>query len=374
HSDRNGVERNDGREGVERGKADGSVKDLGGEGGSKCLSTVPTGGSGPEKSRELAMKGRGCMAVATAIKLVTLLVALLNVAVLWYRDYDVRIGGLCLGRGRCVRTATQMALVSVAKLTAGALYPSILCSILSKCFATRYLLHHSWLALVVDLEPTHTLHTYFGLVTLLCGIVHGMCHIVLSALQRRPGSLLETSINRSGLTGLLLLLAVGLPMSVGYIKEKLTYEIRKTLHLLTIPFMVAICFHGRSLRLLGAVLLVWYLVDRLYFTTKMTFLIASPNFKPVGRGTLVRFELPPGYQYKAGAYVQVNCPAISASEWHPFSMFPVPGSRPRAGFHIEAVGDWTNELFALSLENPKMQLWITVAQPSVVEQAAYYDN
>ena len=44
-----------------------------------------------------------------------------------------------------------------------------------------------------------------------------------------------------------------------------------------------------------------------------------------------------GYQFKVGAYVQVNCPAISAYDWHPFSLFPVPGSKPRAGFHVEAV-------------------------------------
>lgn len=44
-----------------------------------------------------------------------------------------------------------------------------------------------------------------------------------------------------------------------------------------------------------------------------------------------------GYQFKVGAYIQVNCPAISATEWHPFSLFPVPGSRARAGFHVEAV-------------------------------------
>ncbi|CAM9786026.1 unnamed protein product [Scytosiphon promiscuus] len=377
HPDRDGVELNGGRRGSQRGSADGSGRGLGGEGssGRSLASTRTGGGSGPIQSQEPTMKSHGCMTAATAMKLTTLGVALLNVAILWSRDYDSRAGGLCLGRGRrCVDTAAEMALISLAKLAAGALYPSIVCSIISKCYATRYFLHHSWLALIVDLEPTHKLHTYFGLVTLLCSVVHAACHVALSAVQRRPGYLLKTTVNRSGLAALLLLLAVALPMSVGLIRAKVTYEVRKTLHLLTIPFMVAICFHGRPLQLLGAVLLVWYLVDRLYFTTKMTFLIDSPSFKAVGRGTLVRFELPPGYQYKPGAYVQVNCPAISASEWHPFSLFPVPGPRARAGFHVEAVGDWTNEMFSLCLENPRMQLWITAAQPSVAEQAVYYDN
>ena len=41
------------------------------------------------------------------------------------------------------------------------------------------------------------------------------------------------------------------------------------MHLAFIPFIIAICFHGGSLRLLGAILLMLYLADRFYFTTKM---------------------------------------------------------------------------------------------------------
>lgn len=77
-----------------------------------------------------------------------------------------------------------------------------------------------------------------------------------------------------------------------FFPTQLKYEVRKTVHLLFIPFMVAVCFHGRLLRLLGGVLLAWYLADRLYFTTKMTFLVSSPSYKSVGRGALVRFDLP----------------------------------------------------------------------------------
>ena len=50
-------------------------------------------------------------------------------------------------------------LLTIARLSAGALFPSIACCVLSKCYATRYFLHHSWLTLIVDLEPTHKLHT-----------------------------------------------------------------------------------------------------------------------------------------------------------------------------------------------------------------------
>ena len=40
----------------------------------------------------------------------------------------------------------------------------------------------------------------------------------------------------------------------------------------------------------------------------------------------------------------------------------------------EQVGDWTKDLFRLGLANPSQPLWITAAQPSLVETTLYYDN
>ena len=38
------------------------------------------------------------------------------------------------------------------------------------------------------------------------------------------------------------------------------------------------------------------------------------------------------------------------------------------------VGDWTQELFTLGLGQPRLPLWITAAQPSLMEKSIYYDN
>lgn len=59
----------------------------------------------------------------------------------------------------CVTAPVSKALLTVARASAGALFPSIAFCILSKCYASRYFLHHSWLALIIDFEPTHKLHT-----------------------------------------------------------------------------------------------------------------------------------------------------------------------------------------------------------------------
>lgn len=51
--------------------------------------------------------------------------------------------------------------------------------------------------------------------------------------------------------------------------RQFTFEFRKLLHLLFVPFTVALCFHSPALKVVCSVLLVWYIVDRLYFTTRM---------------------------------------------------------------------------------------------------------
>lgn len=48
----------------------------------------------------------------------------------------------------------------------------------------------------------------------------------------------------------------------------MSFEVRKALHFLFVPLTVAICFHSVTLRYIGSVLIVWFLLDRMYFTTK----------------------------------------------------------------------------------------------------------
>ena len=38
------------------------------------------------------------------------------------------------------------------------------------------------------------------------------------------------------------------------------------------------------------------------------------------------------------------------------------------------MGDWTQDLFRLGLEQPRLPLWITAAQPSLMEKSIYYNK
>lgn len=55
---------------------------------------------------------------------------------------------------------------------------------------------------------------------MLCSVIHGACHIARAAYEKNPGGLVVGDLNRSGLVALLLLLITALPMSVGFIQDK----------------------------------------------------------------------------------------------------------------------------------------------------------
>ncbi|QHO02295.1 uncharacterized protein DS421_13g422580 [Arachis hypogaea] len=54
---------------------------------------------------------------------------------------------------------------------------------------------------------------------------------------------------------------------------------------------------------------------------------------------------PPGFSYKSGQYMFVNCAAVSPFEWHPFSITSAPDDN-YLSVHIKIIGDWTGNLKA----------------------------
>ncbi|KAJ0750990.1 putative NAD(P)H oxidase (H(2)O(2)-forming) [Helianthus annuus] len=64
-----------------------------------------------------------------------------------------------------------------------------------------------------------------------------------------------------------------------------------------------------------------------------------------GKGNVLALHMskPPGFKYKSGQYMFVNCKAVSPFEWHPFSITSAPGD-DYLSVHIRTLGDWTGQL------------------------------
>ncbi|WVZ51386.1 hypothetical protein U9M48_002538 [Paspalum notatum var. saurae] len=57
----------------------------------------------------------------------------------------------------------------------------------------------------------------------------------------------------------------------------------------------------------------------------------------------LHFSKPPGFRYRSGQYIFVNCAAVSPFQWHPFSITSAPQDE-YVSVHIRTLGDWTREL------------------------------
>ncbi|KAA8536845.1 hypothetical protein F0562_029323 [Nyssa sinensis] len=64
-----------------------------------------------------------------------------------------------------------------------------------------------------------------------------------------------------------------------------------------------------------------------------------------GNVLALHMSKPQGFKYTSGQYIFVNCSAVSAFQWHPFSITSAPGD-DYLSIHIRTVGDWTSQLKA----------------------------
>ncbi|XP_050363312.1 respiratory burst oxidase homolog protein E [Argentina anserina] len=85
---------------------------------------------------------------------------------------------------------------------------------------------------------------------------------------------------------------------------------------------------------------------------------------------------PPGFKYRSGQYIFLQCPTISPFEWHPFSITSAPGDE-HLSVHIRTVGDWTKELKRAISEGDNSLSGIhqaIVAQPHDTDQRRLFSQ
>ncbi|XP_040385492.1 respiratory burst oxidase homolog protein B-like [Oryza brachyantha] len=65
-----------------------------------------------------------------------------------------------------------------------------------------------------------------------------------------------------------------------------------------------------------------------------------------GNVIAIYMSKPPGFKYKSGQYIYVNCGEVSPFEWHPFTITSAPGDS-YLSMHIRCRGDWTSSFRAI---------------------------
>lgn len=283
---------------------------------------------------------------------------------------------LCPRDTICSEGLTQIVLIAGARLTAYFMYPALGAVFLTKCHALNTALSNSLLQIFMPLSDLHHIHARLGNTIALMVFLHTVFHVIRWAVR---GELYDMLIkNPTGLGGLVAVVCcVPICLLMGgpqWIKDRCTWEVRKTAHYLCIPFAVAMLWHTQRLRIFMGVILAVYGGNKLYTNYIITYRITKPLFRRLPSGVQLTFAHPPGWKKDQIGYINIMVPWLSTAQWHPFSVYDHPSLPGQSSICIAAAGNWTKELHA-SIERPTSRpVWIQGPFTSPYEGAIDFDN
>ncbi|OHE99148.1 FAD-binding domain-containing protein [Colletotrichum orchidophilum] len=289
------------------------------------------------------------------------------------------VAGLVLAFGvwQCVKYVTRHPYraafgwgVVMAKTCAGMLYPTFFFLLLSMSRYVSTLLRRSYrVSRFVNWDLSQAFHVKISCIALALATLHAVGHLtgsfyhgsrpehqdaVAEALgpDAVPRPYVEYVRSLPGFTGLT---ALGLFYVLALLSmpavRRWNYEVFQLAHLLMYPIIGLMMAHGT------AALLQWPMFG--YFLALPTLLILVERAVRVGTGfhkiraTLrildgetveIAATIPSErmWKYRAGQYVFLQVPAISAFQWHPFTVSICKGREFR--LHIKTDGNWTKRL------------------------------
>ena len=132
-------------------------------------------------------------------------------ALLWTPGASVWVNGtvsFCPRPAICSEGWAQFWLIVAARLSAFAMYPSLLLVFLSKCHAALRFLSRTFVAELLPLSHLHGLHTFHGLVFANLALFHTVTHLVRWGLRGEIGPFLGRWVGATGAIGMGLMFSV----------------------------------------------------------------------------------------------------------------------------------------------------------------------
>jgi len=246
----------------------------------------------------------------------------------------------------CADDLVGMIFLTIARASAWFDYPLYMLLFLSKANNLNQALQKTSLRVFINFSEYHNVHSLFGVIVALESTSHAFFHILRWARRQNDIQLLWTT--QTGITGMIAYLFIPiivLPMTLPFLKKRMTFEWRKFLHYFSILWAVALMYHApqRIFWMIGAPLFI-YVADKLVEGMLKTHLIESCHFQRLGdTSCLIEFENPAGFGKQNSAYIYLMLPWISKFQYHAFTIFP--SSKPNhSSICIYNSGDWTGKL------------------------------
>lgn len=289
---------------------------------------------------------------------------------------DASTGTLCPRDTVCAETWYALLLLAISRSGAYFCYPMIFVVFLSKANNLRTYLQRSCLSMFVPFHDLHQLHVLTGKVIGMNMAIHSLCHMIRWGVQGNISFLWSHVTGWTGLVCIILLPLIVLPMALDSLRRRMSWELRKGLHYLSVVWGFVICFHApaTSIAILVGVPLGIYVVDYLWGSFMRTYKIETSCFTRIECGVELTFRQPRGFLTGIGGYVLVCVPWLSRWQWHPFSIYQHPVRKDHHCVCILACGGWTDRLHQLVKQQTVRPVWISGPFSSPYSTAVDFDN
>ena len=247
----------------------------------------------------------------------------------------------------CATDTLSIVLLILARCSAFFDYPLYMMMFLSKAHNLNNHMRRTLFREFIDFGDMHKVHKIFGIVVGIETMSHSFFHMLRWGLNNDIALLWRTSTGITGMIAAFVTPLICWPMAVPYLKQHITFEVRKGLHYLSIVWAIVLLFHASSriFYLIGIAALV-YVLDYIYGYIMRNNLIETAYFERYGEnGVALHFENPSNWEAKPKtSYVYIMCPWISKAQWHAFTIFPEPAKDNHTMLCIGTSGDWTRQL------------------------------
>ena len=283
---------------------------------------------------------------------------------------------ICPRETVCVKNVRSLVFLALARLSSYADYPLYTLLFISKANNLRGFLQRTHLSEYLPLDDMHELHRFAGKVVGVEVIWHSFWHILRWSLEGEISFLTSHITGLSGLIALILTPFIVWPMLFETLRKRISFEVRKGLHYLSVVWGVVICFHApaRHIGIIMGIAVGIYGADWLYGYYFRVYRIPSLHFHRLGDAIEVTWENPPGFENRGAGYVYICVPWVSKNEFHAFSVM---GHRTRPNHSSVCIAtkrDWSKNLHAQLATPSHRPGWVYGPFPSPFSTAVDYDN
>jgi hypothetical protein len=276
--------------------------------------------------------------------LICLQIALWVYNFLYYRHRDFPLPySIAKGSGLNLRILSIFLFLSMARSTMGALYS----------FST----FRRFIPMGFNIQ----IHSFCGFSVVLHSLVHMIGHIIYHETHVKGGfsySFKQPSLLRGaswdkkgsgdGITGYILMGSLFLMAGTALFRSwgSKAYNLFSFTHFLYNGWLIFLCLHVPHLWPYFVFVGILFLAERLYDFLHLTIHSTLAYSRPGNNGVTFLSVPTAGTKVYPGSYYRIKVPAISAVEWHPFSLASSVASH-HLTFFVASTGDWTKELYRL---------------------------